>query len=158
TRTPTSPRSTLGGEPMRRGLTLIELTVALAVVVVMFAAVVFGIGALTGAQAKQAATELAGTIRYLYDTASLTGRTCRLVFELPEEKDGEGQVRYHAECAKGAQTTTSKRDDELRDARSAARDRPGRKKDDERYRFLAGEGAPTIEQLTDKERQRVEEE
>ena len=39
-----------------RGLTLIELTVALGIIVVLFAAVVFGVGALTGAKAKETST------------------------------------------------------------------------------------------------------
>ena len=71
---------------MKRGFTLIEMVVALAIVAVLFAAVVIGVGALTGAKAKESATELSGVIRSMYDTANLTGKTCRLVFELPESE------------------------------------------------------------------------
>ena len=92
-----------------RGLTLIELVVALGIVVVLFAAVVYGVGALTGAKAKEASAELAGTIRALYDTAALSGKTCRLVFELPQKNDEDGAVRYHAECAKGSITAGADR-------------------------------------------------
>src|SRR5262245_54810392 len=90
-----------------RGLTLIEITVALLVVTLLFSAVPMGIGALVGAKAKESAGELAGTIRSLYDTAALTGKTCRLVFELPGLDDEQTPVRYHAECA-GKGITTSR--------------------------------------------------
>src|SRR5512140_1350393 len=93
-----------------RGLTLIELMIALAVAAVLFSAAVMGIGAITGAQAKKSAGELAGVIRSLYDTAALTGRTCRLAFELPGEKAEDQKARYRAECAAGAVTTSADRD------------------------------------------------
>jgi general secretion pathway protein H len=86
----------------RRGITLIELVVALGIVVVLFASVVFGVGALTGAKAKESSAELAGTIRSLYDSAALSGKTCRLVFELPGKGAEDEEVKYHAECAKAA--------------------------------------------------------
>ena len=100
--------------PMRRrdqphGLTLIEITVALTIVVLLFAAVVMGVGALTGAKAKESSTMLAGTIRALYDTAALSGRTCRLVFNLPQPKDEETAVTWRAECAKAGATAAAKR-------------------------------------------------
>ncbi len=137
-----------------RGLTLIEISVTLAIIVVLFAAVVFGVGALTGARAKEASTELAGTIRSLYDTAALSGRTCRLVFTLPEPKDDDGAVTWRAECAKGGATAMAKRDDELKDARARREDKL---KDDRRFRRLDSDDAPTLQQLQEQEKQRVEE-
>ena len=89
------------GVPSRRlrfgGLTLIEIVVALSIITLLFAGVVMSVGALTGAKAKESSTELAGTIRSLYDTAALSGRTCRLVFTLPPEKDDETPVTWRAE-------------------------------------------------------------
>lgn len=136
-----------------RGLTLIELTIALGIVVVLFAAVVFGVGALTGARAKESSTELAGTIRALYDTAALSGRTCRLVFTLPAPRDEETAVTWRAECAKGGATAAAKRDDELKEAR-AAKDKV---KEDDRFRRLDSDDAPTLQQLQEQEKNRVEE-
>jgi general secretion pathway protein H len=98
-----------------RGLTLIELSVALAIVAVLFAGVVMSVGALTGSKAKAAAGELGGVIRSLYDTAALSGKTCRLVFQIPAEKDENGTTRYWAECAAGNITTRRDRDEALRD-------------------------------------------
>ncbi|MEW5740064.1 MAG: type II secretion system protein [Myxococcota bacterium] len=139
-----------------RGLTLIEITVALGIIVVLFAAVVFGVGALTGAKARESAAELAGTIRALYDSAALSGRTCRLVFELPGERDEDGAVTWRAECAKGSVTAGAKRDDELRAANEKDK-RDRRDEDDERFRPLASDSAPTVQELQAREQSRVEE-
>ena len=101
-----------------RGFTLIELMVALAVAAALFSAVVMGLGALTGAQARKAMGELGAASRSLYDTAALSGNTCRLVFVLP--KDDSAEFVYRAECASGPVTTSMDRDQEIRDATKAA--------------------------------------
>ncbi len=97
-------------------MTLIELSIALAIVAVLFSAVVMTAGALTGTKAKSSAAELAGVIRSLYDSAGLRGKTCRLVFQLPTAKQ-EGPVKYWAECAAGNVTTSRARDDLLQQDR-----------------------------------------
>jgi len=95
------------------GFTLIELIVALSVATLLFGAVVVGIGALTGARARAALGELGATVRALYDTAALTGHTCRLVFEIPA--DEAAGFRYRAECAPGRVTAATDRDQALLD-------------------------------------------
>ena len=77
-----------------------------------------GLGALTGARARKAMGELGAASRSLYDTAALTGNTCRLVFLLP--KDDSAEFTYRAECANGPVTTSMDRDQEIRDATKAA--------------------------------------
>jgi general secretion pathway protein H len=140
----------------RKGITLIELVVALGIVVVLFAAVIYGVGALTGAKAKEASAELAGTIRALYDTAALSGKTCRLVFELPQKNDEDGAVRYHAECAKGAITAGADRVDEQRAA--AKKEEKRRDEANSRFRSLAGDDTgPNLQELMAREKNRVEE-
>jgi len=101
-----------------RGFTLIELTVAIAVAAALFSALVLGLGALTGARARQAMGELGGAARSLYDTAALSGNTCRLVLLLP--RDDSAEFTYRAECANGPVTTAMDRDQEIRDATKAA--------------------------------------
>lgn len=133
----------------RRGFTLVEIVVTIGVVAVLFASVVYGMGALTGARAKEGAAQIAGLVRSLYDTAALSGKTCRLVFDLPAERDSDGQVAYRAECAQGAVTASAKRDDELKAARDA-------RKDDGRLKRMDDDGAPTLEQLVAREKQRVD--
>ena len=136
-----------------RGMTLIEITVALAVAVILFSAVVMSVGALTGSKAKETTTQLAGTVRSLYDTAALTGKTCRLVFDLPNGKDDEGAVKIRAECAKSGITTQKNRDHELREAESNVK-REGRK--DDRFKRMASDDAPTVQELMAREKDRVD--
>src|SRR5215470_7947229 len=101
-----------------RGFTIIELMVAMAVAALLFAALILGLGALTGARARKAMGELGGAARSLYDTAALTGNTCRLVLLLP--KDDSTEFSYRAECANGPVTSAMDRDQEIRDATKAA--------------------------------------
>lgn len=101
-----------------RGFTIIELMVAMAVAALLFAALIFGLGALTGARARQAMGELGGAARSLYDTAALSGNTCRLVLLLP--RDDSAEFAYRAECANGPVTSSMDRDQEIRDATKAA--------------------------------------
>lgn len=146
--------ATLGLRP--GGFTLIELSIALAIAAVMFAAVAISIGAITGTQAKAAAGELGGVIRSLYDTAALSGKTCRLVFELPGPKDDDGTTRYWAECASGAITTRRDRADELKDA-NRDRERSERDRDrDSDPSFGFGEGEQSLQALMAIEKDRVE--
>lgn len=136
---------------MRAGFTLIEMTVTLAVVAVLMSAAVIGVGALTGAEARSAAGALAGASQALFDQAALSGKTCRLVFELPAARSERQNVAYRAECAEGAVTTARDRDASLRVANDAARDAEDRQD----ARILTGPGR-SVEQLLAEERQRVE--
>jgi len=142
-----------------RGLTLIELSVALAIVAVLFASVALGVGAITGSKARASAGELGGVIRSLYDTAALTGKTCRLVFLLPAEKDEQSATRYWAECAKGNITTRRDRDEVLRDDTRAAEDEAknkGRSSRDSFSRSSSSDSEPTLQELMAREKDRVE--
>jgi general secretion pathway protein H len=140
----------------RRGFTLIELVIALSIVVVLFGAVIYGVGALTGARAKESSAELAGAIRSMYDTAALSGKTCRIVFELPGERDEETPVTYRAECARSGIAVAGKRDDELREA-TTRRDKKDQVSDDDaRFRRMSRDSAPTAVELMAREEKRVE--
>jgi general secretion pathway protein H len=140
----------------QRGLTLIEICIALLIAAVLFSAVVVGVGALTGTKAKAAASELAGVIRSLYDTAALTGKTCRLVFEIPPPKSDDA-VKYRAECAEGGVTTSRDRDATLREE-NKARDDEKRASKNERHNFnrSSSGGAPSLQDLMEQEQHRVE--
>lgn len=138
-----------------RGMTLIEITVALMIIVMLFGAAVYGVGALTGARAKETATQLAGTIRALYDSAALTGQTCRIVFTLPEERnEDEVAVKWRAECARGTTTASSKREDALKEDRAALAKE--RLKKDDRFKRLDSDDAPTLQELQEREKEAVD--
>jgi general secretion pathway protein H len=92
--------------------------IALAVAATLFGALILGLGALTGARARKAMGELGAAARSLYDTAALTGNTCRLVLLLP--RDDSAEFSYRAECANGPVTSAMDRDQEIRDATKAA--------------------------------------
>src|SRR5438128_7242712 len=122
-----------------RGFTLLELIIVIGIIALLMGAAVMTISSITGSKAKSSANELAGTIRLLYDSAALTGKTCRLVFELPPIKDDDTPVKYHAECAKSGLTARKDRDDELKELREGERDRERdkkRKEDDSRFKSL----------------------
>jgi general secretion pathway protein H len=141
----------------QRGLTLIEISIALLIAAVLFSAVVAGVGALTGTKAKAAASELAGVIRSLYDTAALTGKTCRLVFELPQPKS-EDSVKYHAECAESGVTTSRDREADLKEENKAREDEKRLGGRDERRNFTrSSDSEPSLQDLMEQEQQRVEE-
>jgi general secretion pathway protein H len=74
-----------------RGFTLVELLIAVAVMALLTAAAVPALNAVTGANARSAAGELAGAMRFLFDTAALRRQTCRLALDLEERS-------WWAEC------------------------------------------------------------
>jgi general secretion pathway protein H len=139
-------------------MTLIEVSIALGIAAVLFAAVTISIGAITGAKAKASAAQLAGVIRSLYDTAALSGKTCRLVFELADPKDEQGVSRYHAECAAGNVTTSRDRDDMLREeSRAREDDKRGNKRTDTRRKYSGGsDDMPGLDEILKQEESRVE--
>jgi general secretion pathway protein H len=144
-----------------RGFTLLELIIVIGIIALISSGAVMTVGAVTGSKAKASATELAGTIRLLYDSAALTGKTCRLVFELPNLKDDDTPVKYHAECAKSGLTARKDRDDELRELRDSEKDREREKKkkeEDSRFKSLSSDSAPTVQELMAREKSRVEDE
>jgi general secretion pathway protein H len=132
------------------GFTLIELMVVVAIAATLLSAVVMGIGALTGARARATLGELGATVRALYDTAALTGHTCRMVFELPSG-DATG-FTYRAECAARALTSASDRDQTLKDD-TQARAELAKRSPRGGYR---GRGAPSLLDVLSQEKDRVE--
>jgi general secretion pathway protein H len=77
-----------------RGFTLIELLVVIGVIAVLAMAAAPAVESITGANARQAAGELAGSMRALLDTASLRHATCRMALDLDANA-------WWAECAPG---------------------------------------------------------
>jgi general secretion pathway protein H len=76
-----------------RGMTLIEIGVALCVAGLMLAVAIPALSAVTRAQLKQKSGQLAGGIRALYGASAIAGHTCRLVLDLDAQA-------YWSECAK----------------------------------------------------------
>jgi general secretion pathway protein H len=77
-----------------RAFTLIELMVVLAVIALAATLAVPAMASITGANARAAAGEVAGTLRALFEYAALRHATCRLVIDIDARAS-------HAECARG---------------------------------------------------------
>jgi general secretion pathway protein H len=76
-----------------RGMTLIEVGIALCVAGLMLAIAIPSFSAVTRAQLRQKSGQLAGGIRALYGASAIQGHTCRLVLDLDANA-------YWSECAK----------------------------------------------------------
>ena len=66
----------------RAGLTLIEITVALAIAALIVGVGLVSLNALTDADLKSGAVELTGAIKFSYDRAIMEKRTQRMGFDM----------------------------------------------------------------------------
>jgi general secretion pathway protein H len=78
-----------------RGLTLIEISIALAIAALLVSISVPAISSITRAQLRQKSGQLSGGIRALYGQSAIAGKSCRLALDLDKSE-------YQAECARGA--------------------------------------------------------
>jgi len=112
----------------QRGFTLIELMVVIAVVAVISAAALPALRGVSGANARQAAGELAGSLRYLFDTAALRHTTCRLALDVENHA-------FWPECAPRA-VTLARQDEPTRVSRELEERFPD-ERDPDRRRLMA---------------------
>ncbi|MGC3997883.1 MAG: type II secretion system protein [Anaeromyxobacter sp.] len=91
-----------------RAFTLLELMVVMVILAGLAMLVVPAVGSITGANARKAAGELAGSMRALFDTAALRHATCRLALDLEHRA-------YWAECAPGGAAVMTNPDRDEKD-------------------------------------------
>ncbi|MBI5068514.1 MAG: prepilin-type N-terminal cleavage/methylation domain-containing protein [Deltaproteobacteria bacterium] len=114
-----------------RGYTLIELVIVVAVIGLLAAAALPTLNSVTGANARAAAGELAGAMRYLFETAALRRETCRLAIDI----DGGS---WWAECTKDRYTVSAEKQAAgWREEEDELADRFPDERDAERRRLLA---------------------
>jgi len=114
-----------------RGFTLVELMIVVAVIAVLAAAVVPSVASLSGADARKGAGELAGSLRYLFDTAALRHATCRMVLDLDGRTFGAECAPRLVGVARGEKAAAAQADDEELESRFPD------ERDAERRRLLA---------------------
>ncbi|HEY3445710.1 MAG TPA: hypothetical protein VGK67_05060 [Myxococcales bacterium] len=86
-----------------RGMTLLEIGVALAIVALMVFVAVPSIEAYAGVRAREEAGRVAGAIRYMYGYSALSGKVCRIVFDFDERA-------WWTECTEGRFTVERDRE------------------------------------------------
>ncbi len=68
-----------------RGFTLIELTIALAIVALLAGATVMTVNSVTDAHLRSSGTALSGAIKQCYDRAAMLQRSQRIVFDIDKQ-------------------------------------------------------------------------
>jgi general secretion pathway protein H len=72
--------------PSARGFTLIEVMIVMAIIALITVVTVTGLRSLVKSDLRSTATRMAGSVRYLFDRASTTGRVHRLVLDFDNGK------------------------------------------------------------------------
>jgi general secretion pathway protein H len=65
-------------------MTLIEITISLLIVGLLVFIAVPSVESIAGVHAREEAGRIAGAVRYMYGQSALTGKACRLVFDMDE--------------------------------------------------------------------------
>jgi general secretion pathway protein H len=89
---------------MRRGFTLLEICISLVLLVMALSIALPGLESVTGVRMQSSAGQLAGCMRALFDQAALSGRTCRMAFDLDART-------YWPECAQGSARISSSKEE-----------------------------------------------
>ena len=95
----------------RRGMTLIEVLITLAIVAVIAGlALISMAGATSGARLRQASTQIGGAVRIAYAHATATSKVVRLTFDFQESKilleESQGRHLIRDDDSGGAEAAT----------------------------------------------------
>jgi general secretion pathway protein H len=104
----------LRARPAATGMTLIEVLVVMTLIALVVGSASAGFRSLAKSDMRTSASKLAGTIRYLFDRASTTGKIHRLVLDMDKEK-------YWAEVSDDRFIMASGRENEESRRREAAK-------------------------------------
>jgi general secretion pathway protein H len=80
------PRRTLRLRRLRRGLTLIEIVIAIALIALLSGSLLFGKNMLVGSRMKSTATLIVSSVRFGLTRANATGRPARLVIDFDKKQ------------------------------------------------------------------------
>jgi general secretion pathway protein H len=99
------------GRGLRRGMTLIEVLITIAIVAVIAGLAFISIaGATSGARLRQASTQIAGAVRIAFAHATATSKVVRLTFDFQESKilleESQGRHLIRDDDSGGAEAAT----------------------------------------------------
>lgn len=114
-----APRRSLRRAHAERGVTLIEISIALAIVGLVVFVALPSIEAFAGVKAREEAGRISGAIRYMYGTSVLSGKVCRMVFDMDARQ-------YWAECTEGRFTLDREKERSRGGQRIDEKDSPSR--------------------------------
>ena len=111
----------VGRHRLRRGVTLIEVSIVLALLAAVSGGAMFGLGAIGTAKLRQSATLVTSAVRVAYTHASQTGKPTRLVFDFEKRsisiEQAKGRHFVQAQDrAGGAEAATEAERDALAEA------------------------------------------
>ena len=122
-----------------RGFTLIEMMIVLVIVALITVSTVTGLRSFAKSDLRSTASRMAGSIRYLFDRASITGRVHRLVLDFDNGK-------YWAEVSDdqfilgaGKETEESRK----KEAEKIAKEEEAKREAAEKESFFGGSQIPT---------------
>lgn len=125
--------------PQDRGFTLIEVMIAMTLVALMVVTTVMGVRSLAKSDLRSTASRMAGTIRYLFDRASTTGKVHRLVLDFDNgkfwaESSGDAFV-----FAAGKETEETRQ----KDAEKLAKEEEAKREAEEKEKFFGSSVIPS---------------
>jgi general secretion pathway protein H len=80
-----SPRPRPTRARRARGLTLVEILIVMAIIVLVTGGVILGTGQLASARLKHSSTMIAGAVRVAFSRATATSKSVRIVFDLDQQ-------------------------------------------------------------------------
>lgn len=103
TRTAHTRRTARRGRASVRGMTLIEICIALLIVGLMLFVGLPSMEAVSGVKAREEAGKISGAVRYMFGSSALTGKVCRLTFDLDNRE-------WYPQCTEGRFTMASEKE------------------------------------------------
>lgn len=134
------------------GFTLIEATIALAVIALAAAVMIPALAGMGRAHLRQAAAYMVGTVKATYDNAALSGETYRLVFtfEPPVVKVEKTKQPFAFDSTEGAVASVGKHKDDSAPAGKLGMSFPEETKKEDAKADLANNPLLALLQINDK--------
>lgn len=127
-------RSRAAAQESARGFTLIELTIALAIVGLLAAATIMTVNSVTDANLRSTGVALSGAVKQCYDRAGMLQRSQRIVFDIDKQvwwvEFTESPFAVAREKLRGEEGETSDEARERLESESAERSRSSSFRDD----------------------------